>query len=117
MNRAERRRQEKESNKKEVVYNLTESQINKIKEDAVTGALDTAFLLMLGLPVNIILDKHEELLRLKTDKEIAMCFSNYIIDWYDSFEKGLVGLDEIKKTLIEECNINLFEMYRKRKFQ
>ena len=50
MNRAERRRAEKQAKKDKVAtYNLTQEQINQIKKEARDEAIDTAFTLMLSL--------------------------------------------------------------------
>ena len=61
MNRAERRKSGiKESVK---TYTLNDLQIKQIKDDAVKEAIDTAFILMLGLPVMIIHDKYPQLMK------------------------------------------------------
>ena len=65
MNRAERRRQGiKESVK---TYTLNDEQIKQIKADAVKEAIDTAFILMLGLPVMILHDKYSLLMKREVD--------------------------------------------------
>ena len=54
MNRAEFRRQQKLNNKKDKIYNLTQAQLDKIKEEAVEKAIDVSFGLMLAIPTNVL---------------------------------------------------------------
>lgn len=105
MNRAERRRIEREQGKKktEKTYTLTQSQIDQIKIDATLKASDTAFLLMLAIPVMVLHDKWWE----KTSSKRCPKFVDQCLDLYDSFEKGYVTLDDLEKCLIEESGIRL----------
>lgn len=53
MTRAERRRQERQ-NMKQPTYNLSKDQLQGIKQEATHDAAETAFLLMLGIPVEMV---------------------------------------------------------------
>ena len=106
MNRAERRRQGiKESVK---TYTLNEDQIKQIKADAVKEAIDTAFILMLGLPVMILHDKYSLLMKREVDGKCREeRFTDLLLDLYDSFDKGYLTLDDILNCIKEECGIDI----------
>lgn len=109
MTRAERRRLEK-STKKEATYNLTASQIQQIKTDATNEALDTALILLLGLPVLVIHDYYPQLMRKTLDGQSREeRFTELLLGLYESFEKGNLPLDEVKDALKEECGIDIQE--------
>ena len=55
MNRAERRRLEKEQKKSEKVYTLTQAQIDQIKADAQAEAVETALTLLLAIPTEVLI--------------------------------------------------------------
>ena len=57
LSRAEVRRQEREAKKKKKVYTLTQEQIDKIKDDAVTEAANIAFVLCLDIPLLVMRDE------------------------------------------------------------
>lgn len=65
MNRAERRRRQKQGLPivKEPVLNMKVSDIQQIKTQATNTAADTAFFLMLAIPVMVIHDKYPQLMR------------------------------------------------------
>ena len=60
MTRAERRRVERE-NRKQPTYNLSKDQLQGIKQEATHDAAETAFLLMLGIPVLMFKDHFGQL--------------------------------------------------------
>ena len=106
MNRAERRKSGiKESVK---TYTLNDLQIKQIKDDAVKEAIDTAFILMLGLPVMIIHDKYPKKKKKVVDgKGREERFTDLLLDLYDSFDKGYLTLDDILNCIKEECGIDI----------
>ena len=57
---------------------------------------------MLGIPVMVIHDKFGSLMK-KDGREEK--FSDYILDLYDSYEKGFVSLEDLTKVLKEECGL------------
>ena len=103
MNRAERRRLEREQKKQEKIYTLTQSQLDAIKEDAVNEASSVAFLLMLAIPVMILHDKWW----VKTAKERCPKFIDQCLKLYDAFDRGDVTIDELKQILWEESRIRV----------
>ena len=114
MNRAERRKSGiKESVK---TYTLNESQIKKIKDDAVKEAIDTAFIYMLGLPVMIIHDKYPQLMKKVVDgKGREERFADLLLDLYDSVDKGYVSFEDLKDCLKEECGIEIEQRFKEKR--
>ena len=97
MTRAERRRAEKEAQKrKTAVYNLTQEQIDQIKAEARNDAVDTAFTLMLALPLEILIgDGYWE----KTAKRRLPKFLDEVLSLYDAWNKGVLTLEELREDL------------------
>ena len=108
MNRAERRRLQKKENKKEPVYNISQQNIDKIKQNAKSEALNTAFCLMVCLPIMVVHDHFTDLWKKEVDgkcrEERAL---DYILDLYDSFEKGYLTLNDIIETVEKETGQTL----------
>lgn len=110
MNRAERRRLEKEGKNvpAEPVINMKSSDVHKIKADATKSAADIAFFLMLAIPVMVLHDKYSLLMKRTVDgKSREERFADLCLDLYDSFEKGYVTLDDLHECLWEEAGIKL----------
>ena len=104
MNRAERRRSERERGKREKTYTLTQSQINQMKRDAEEEAVNTAFLLLLGLPLEVLLgDGYWK----KSAKRKLPKFEEDLLSLYDSWEKGVITIEDIKQDLWEYGGIKL----------
>ena len=114
MNRAERR---KSGIKKSVkTYTLNEEQIKQIKDDAVKEAIDTAFILMLGLPVMIIHDKYPQLMKKVVDgKGREERFTDLLLDLYDSVDRGYVSFEDLTQCLKEECGIEIEQIYKEKR--
>lgn len=110
MNRAERRRRAKQGLPvtNEPVINIKASDIQNIKKQATSNAADTAFFLMLVIPVMVMHDKYPQLMRREVDgKSRTERFADLCIDLYDSFDKGYVTLDDLADCLWEEAGIRL----------
>ena len=105
MTRAERRRAEKEAQKrKTVVYNLTQEQIDQIKEEARDEAVDIAFNLMLALPLEVLLGEgYWE----KTAKRRLPKFLEEVLSLYDAWNKGVLTLEELREDLWNYGGIKL----------
>lgn len=104
MSRAELRRQERQRTTKQKTYTLTVEQIEAIKKQAVDEAIDTSFILMLGLPVMVINDKFSKIM--KREKRIEN-FTDEVLELYDSFQKGLFTLDDIIEVIKEETGVDI----------
>ena len=114
MTRAERRRANREKAKSNKTYNLNREQIKGIRDQATNEAVDTAFKLMLCIPVMVIHDHYADLMRKEVDgKSRGERLSDMILDLYDSYEKGYVTLDELEDCLWEEAGIK-FDKERKK---
>ena len=110
MNRAERRRRQKQGLPivNEPVMNIKASDIQQIKKQATSNAADTAFFLMLAIPVMVMHDKYPQLMRREVDgKPREERFADLCIDLYDSFNRGYVTLDDLAECLWEEAGIKL----------
>jgi hypothetical protein len=97
MNRAERRKQKNASQPK--TYVLTEDQIEKMKQDAVNEATRKAFLMFISIPVMVLHDKFG-FGKMRLGKFIDWC-----LVWYESVQKGEVGLMELVRVAENECGI------------
>lgn len=103
MNRAERRRLDKQ-NAKEQVITIKVSELEKIKQDAVNEALNLAFILMLSIPVMVLHDRIGQLWRKFVDgKSREERFAEYCSELHDSFQKGYVTLDDLINCLQKEA--------------
>lgn len=108
MNRAERRRMDKQATKKEVAYNVKASEIKAFKNEITNDVTDTAIQLMLGIPVMVLHDHFGELIRKEKDgKGREERFTDMCLELYDSFEKGFVTMEDLHKCLKEECGIEI----------
>lgn len=97
MNRAERRRAEKQAKKDKVaVYNLTQEQINQIKKDARDEAIDTAFTLMLAIPLEVLIGDGYWA---KSAKRRLPKFLDEVLSLYDSWNKGVLTIEELREDL------------------
>lgn len=100
MTRAELRRQAREAKKKKAVYNLTEEQIQQIRQEGFNEAIDTAFILMLGLPVMVLYDKFS-IIR-KKEKRLEN-FTEAILELYEAYNEDYLTLEDIKQVLKDEA--------------
>lgn len=108
MNRAERRRQDKEKAKAGRTLQINAQQLKTIKEQATEEAVTLAFELMLAIPVMILHDYYPKLMRKEVDGKnreerfVALC-----MDLYDTFQQGYVTLEELRQCLYEEGGIKI----------
>lgn len=110
MNRAERRKLARlgKDVPSEPVITLKSSDIKNIKDKASKDAADLAFTLMLAIPVTVLHTKYGKLMRRNVDgKSRCERFADFCLDLYDSFEKGEVTLDDLKKCLWDEAGIKI----------
>lgn len=99
MNRSARRRNN--NDKKVVTYNLTAEQIEQIKKETTDKTLETAFSLMLGIPLMVLRDKYG------FGKKRMNEYIDYALETYDSFNKGYFTLEDVEKMLKEEVEVNI----------
>ena len=103
MTRAEMRRAARETSKKTRTYNLTEEQIQIIKQEATTTAVNEAMILLLTLPLEVLMDHYWQ----KTyDKKIPE-FTNYVLEYYEKWQNGELDMDRLKQDLWEFGGVKL----------
>jgi hypothetical protein len=117
MNRAERRRAGKKATKaKTVTYNYTKEQldavikagvmaeIETIKEQVREEAVNTAVTLMLALPMEVLIG---EGYWAKSAKKRIPKFLDDVVSLYDSWNKGILTMEELRQDLWEYGGIKL----------
>ena len=108
MNRAERRRQAKQTAKADKTYNVTHEQLVNMLEreqkETVYKATEEAFMLMMNISTMVFHDYAEELVK-KPDGVEQFALKGY--DLFDTFANGYVTLDELKAQLKEETGIDI----------
>lgn len=99
MNRAERRRKHKANG--EAIHMYKDSDIERIKQEQTSKAVDVAFTLLLGIPIMVLNDKYG------FSREQLQAVTDDIFDLYASYEQGYLTLEDIHNTLQEEVGINV----------
>ena len=99
MNRAERRRNEKEM-KKDPYWILWASDV-QIKANAIKQAVDVALELTFCLPVMWLHDKKG------WGKKRLTELINGVLELYDSFDHGYITLDDLRETLKTETGVKI----------
>ena len=118
MNRAERRRTQKNQEKvRTATYNLTKEQLdilvqeqikNEISKARLEGkqeALDNAFILMLALPMKVLQDFYWK----KTYKKKLPEFIDHVIEYYEKWLNGEVDMDILTEELWKYGGVKLIE--------
>ena len=102
MSRAEMRRAAKQKNKT-ATYNLTEEQINilvkeklaahtkEIKKEAAEEAINTAMILLLTLPLEVLMDFYWKKSYAKKIPE----FTEHVLDYYSRWENGELDMEKL----------------------
>ena len=104
MGRAERRRQQKMDGKKMRKYILTQNDIDRMKNQMAEIVAEELLESVFGISVMVLHDKFGELMRKEVDgKSREERFFDMCLNLYNSFESGYLTLDDIRKTLQEEC--------------
>ena len=104
-----KRKAQEALNPKKRVYTLTEDDIARIKRDATNEAASKAFVLMLGIPAMALRDYFGYgSVRLER-------FTEGAFDFYDSFQKGDITLQDCLDCLKEECGISIEEKAKQRR--
>lgn len=101
MNRAERRRKHKANS--EVTHMYKDSDIERIKQEQTSKAVDVAFTLLLGISIMVLNDKYG------FSREQLQAVTDDVFDLYASYERGYLTLEDIHSTLQEEVGINIIE--------
>lgn len=102
MNRAARRKAKKQGFNvpKEPVYNMKQSDIQKMKADSTELAIDTAMTMLLAIPVKVMHDKYGWRMRKRLPE-----FAEAILDEYQNFADGDMSLEEYQQLVYDYCGI------------
>lgn len=104
MNRAERRRMEKEKAKHPKTYTVTYADISRLKDEMTQVIADELLAKVFGIAVMVIHDKFGKLIRKDVDGQSReQRFFDYCMDLYDSLEEGYLTLEDIRDCLRDEC--------------
>jgi hypothetical protein len=118
MGRAERRRLERNEQKaKTATYNLTKAQLDaivrekinreliKLKEEATEEAVNTAMVLLLTLPLEVLMDHYWQ----KSYARRIPEFTNHVLEYYEMWQNGELDMDKLKEDLWNYGGIKLME--------
>lgn len=82
---------------------MTEEQIQILKQEATTKAVNEAMILLLTLPLEVLMDHYWQ----KTyDKKIPE-FTNYVLEYYEMWQNGELDMDKLKQDLWEFGGVKL----------
>lgn len=104
MGRAEMRRARKDEKKyKTVTYTLTQEQLDKIvgdelkrvKKEATEDAVNTAMILLLTLPLEVLMDYYWP----KSYAKRIPKFTDRVIEYYERWQNGELDMDKLKEDL------------------
>ena len=116
MNRQRRRAAErKEQKARTKTYNLTEAQLQTYVRQAIEKELkndheeimnestNTAMILLLTLPLEVLMDHYWPKSYAKKIPE----FTNYVLEYYERWQNGELDMDELKEDLWEYGGVRL----------
>ena len=108
MGRAEIRRAQKQEKKaKTATYNLTKAQldaivrekiseeIHRVKEEVTNDAINTAMILLLTLPMEVLMDHYWP----KSYTKKIPGFAEHILEYYEKWQNDELDLDKMKEDL------------------
>lgn len=118
MNRAERRRQEREVKKaKTATYNLTKEQLDtvvrgcvrdrlaEVREQTTRDAVNTAMILLLAIPLRVLMDHYWQ----KSYAKRLPKFTEQVLQYYDRWQNGELDMDKLREDLWEYGGVKLEE--------
>ena len=102
MNRKQRRLAKKKGLQvaPEPVFNMKQSDIKKIKQEATEQAVDTAMTLLLGIPIKVLKEKYGWGMKKRLPE-----FCQAMLDTYDEFSRGDLTLEEFAELMYQECGV------------
>lgn len=116
MGRAEIRRAIKDEKKaRTATYNLTKAQLEtvireqigteleKVREEAKNEAVNTAMILMLTLPLEVLMDHYWK----KSYARRIPEFTNYVLQYYRMWQDGELDMEKLKADLWEYGGVRL----------
>lgn len=102
MNRKQRRQLKKQGIQvaPDPVFNMKQSDIDKMKQKEQSNAVDTAMVLLLGLPIKVLHDKYGW-----RNKKRLPEFAEALTDLYQEFSDGELDLNEFAEMIYQETGI------------
>ena len=116
MNRAGKRRAEKEKRKSETsTYNLTKAQIDREIEKSIGKKLeeikmestDAAMVLTLTIPIKVLVEYYWKDLSREELKEETSIFAERMVDYYESWQNGEIDILKLKNELWDLTGIKI----------
>lgn len=118
MGRAEIRRAARADKKsKTATYNLTKSQLDamindsirykleELKQEATDEAVNTAMILLLTLPLEVLMDHYWQ----KSYQKRIPEFTEHVLEYYERWQNGELDMDKLKEDLWEYGGVRLEE--------
>lgn len=118
MGRAEiRRAMRAEKKAKTATYNLTQAQLDAmirekiqdklddLKEEATSDAVNTAMILLLTLPLEVLMDHYWQ----KSYRKRIPEFTERVLEYYERWQNGELDMDKLKEDLWEYGGVRLQE--------
>jgi hypothetical protein len=115
--RAARRREERDTKKKQVTYQLTQAQIDMMfkdkydraialaKKEATDDAVNTAMVLLLTLPLEVLMDHYWT----KSYRKRIPEFTSYVLQYYQDWQNGELSMEKMQDDLWNLAGIRLEE--------
>ena len=100
MNRAERRRFQKKQNKKEPIYNISQQNLNEIKQNERENAVNEAMILMMSLPIKVLKEHYGW-----ANKKRLPKFAELLCDAFQEFDESGRSLDEEVEFIYQNTGI------------
>lgn len=102
MNRQQRRMTQKKGLPvaHEPVFNMKQSDIKKIKQEASEKAVNTAMILLLGIPVKVLKEQYGWGMKKRLPE-----FCEAMIDVYTDFSNGDLTLEQFADLIYQECGV------------
>ena len=118
MGRAERRCTQKlEQKEKTTTYNLTKAQLDamvrkkigdeltRVKQEATDDAVNTAMVLLLTLPLEVLMDHYWT----KSYAKRIPKFTERVLEYYERWQNGELDMEKLKEDLWEYGGVKLVE--------
>ena len=118
MGRAKRRRTQKlEQKEKTTTYNLTKAQLDamvrkkigdeltRVKQEATDDAVNTAMVLLLTLPLEVLMDHYWT----KSYAKRIPKFTERVLEYYERWQNGELDMEKLKEDLWEYGGVKLVE--------
>lgn len=116
MNRQQRRAADRKEQKSKVkTYNLTEAQLQTYveqaiekelknnNEDVMNESINTAMILLLTLPLEVLMDHYWP----KSYRKRIPEFTKYVLEYYERWQNGELDMDKLKEDLWEYGGVRL----------